>query len=1140
MTHVEGGGVAVGTQLNGIYEIDKRIAMGGMGEVYIGHVIQTGDKVAIKMILPEHANNELILDLFRKEASTLHNLYHEAIVRYYVFSVDPALNRPYLAMEYAEGAGLGDRVRTHPMSEAEMSVLLPRIAGGLHAAHKAGIVHRDLSPDNIILVGGDVNRAKIIDFGIAKSSSSEGTLIGSGFAGKLKYVSPEQLGLGSGEVTARSDIYSLGLVLAEAVSGHPLDMGGSQVEVIEKRRDVPDLSTVPEYVRPLINWMLQPDPANRPASMEVVANWTPSTPTPVSYTAPAPTGDATQIAPAGLTAPPAASAPPPAEQAPARESRKRKRRRRGPLPALSLIFSGAVVAGIVAAVVVISQPDPELPDGTGTGGTGTSGTDAAGTNGDGNGGTTAADGGDLTRPPTDETAKDGGDGGDGAVATDGTGKTDSAPDTGDAATAGNGSDGGTGFVGLRDGGTGDQTPAAGEGTATTDGGAPDSGGGQTGGDSATAGTGAGSGDGATGGTETAASDAATSEPPKPGTPGTLLTPPREGGGGGDGSGLQVGGGGSSGVNTGTGPGQLAAGDGGAGGAVSAPTSGEAPRLPGGDTPALIAPDASGGSSPTVSDGGTTGAPEPGKTSAPSLVGGGATGGPSLAKTPVDASDGDPADSLAEPSVARAGPGQLSPGGDTDLAGAPKTGGQLTPGGRLAPTSPGSLDSGAATGGGGGLVPVPTDGAASPRPGGVGTPTLTTPGAGDSGPAPAVTGGSGNTPGLAEPRIPSLTDGGAVSDPSLAKAPVSAEEKDPVATLSEPSVATSSPGGLSAPTAPGEGSTLSAGGGGDDTALPRTGGSSPTPSTPGTPGADNTKLAAVAAPKDQPPTIRSRAPDSLSANQGQPLDMRLGEFFDEDGAVNLRLKIQGDVPNGLTIEMVEGGIARMSGTPTEYGDYTIKVAAIDSAGLISESITVALKVERPLENRDLRDYVLAYQGGDCFLSRPLDLTQKKPLIEVFLSEAGIPAVYKFDEDFKKQNGVEANIRARLISADQCELVHVLDRVGPLALDNSLVIRMIRDQLVAGDTLAGKIQGGHGARLFLFDNLASVTDLSGFVTERSGETGFSVPISGGKGPQILIAARPRDGSGVAPDASLNQLLAAAQQGKASLALGFFILK
>src|SRR5699024_1675674 len=159
---------------------------------------------------------------FRREASTLHNLYHEAIVRYYVFSVDPVLNRPYLSMEFAAGPSIGERLRDGgPLAEAEMEIMRRRVAGGLHAAHRLGIIHRDISPDNIILVDGDVERAKIIDFGIARSTTNEGTLIGSGFAGKLNYVSPEQFGLEGGEVTAKSDIYSLGLVFAEAVIGHP-------------------------------------------------------------------------------------------------------------------------------------------------------------------------------------------------------------------------------------------------------------------------------------------------------------------------------------------------------------------------------------------------------------------------------------------------------------------------------------------------------------------------------------------------------------------------------------------------------------------------------------------------------------------------------------------------------------------------------------------------------------------------------------------------------------------------------------------------------------------------------------------------------------------------------------------------------
>jgi serine/threonine-protein kinase len=267
-------GIPVGTRLNGIYEIERLIAVGGMGEVYKGRAIQTGDAVAIKMIRPDMARNENALALFRKEAAALHNLYNEAIVRYYVFTIDPVTESPYLAMEFVDGQPLSDRIKQGPLSFEEVDVLRRRIASGLHAAHLLGIVHRDVSPDNIILPGGQVARAKIIDFGIARSTQlGEGTVIGSGFAGKYNYVSPEQLGLGGGEVTGQSDIYSLGLVLAEALAGRPLDMGGTQVQVLEKRRRVPDLAAADARLRPLLAKMLAPDPAQRPADMASVAAW---------------------------------------------------------------------------------------------------------------------------------------------------------------------------------------------------------------------------------------------------------------------------------------------------------------------------------------------------------------------------------------------------------------------------------------------------------------------------------------------------------------------------------------------------------------------------------------------------------------------------------------------------------------------------------------------------------------------------------------------------------------------------------------------------------------------------------------------------------------------------------------------------
>jgi serine/threonine-protein kinase len=267
----EAGRVATGTQLSGIYELDEHLASGGMGEVYRGHNIQTGDLVAIKIVLPEFSRDQTILSLFRKEASVLNHLSHDAVVRYHVFTIDAGIGRPYLAMEFVNGESLHDVIRRGPMPADQVRKLCLRLADGLSAVHAANTFHRDLSPDNIILPSGQVERAKIIDFGIARSAKiGDGTLIGGRFAGKYNYVSPEQLGLYGGEVSEQSDIYSLGLVLAAALQGAPIDMAGSQSEVVDKRRMLPDLSGIDAALRPLLVAMLQPDPKNRPASMSEI------------------------------------------------------------------------------------------------------------------------------------------------------------------------------------------------------------------------------------------------------------------------------------------------------------------------------------------------------------------------------------------------------------------------------------------------------------------------------------------------------------------------------------------------------------------------------------------------------------------------------------------------------------------------------------------------------------------------------------------------------------------------------------------------------------------------------------------------------------------------------------------------------
>ena len=304
----------VGTQLSGIYELDERIASGGMGEVYRGHNIQTGDHVAIKIVLPEFARDQTILSLFRKEASILNHLSHDAVVRYHVFTIDPGIGRPYLAMEFVDGQSLFDVMRRGPMPGQDVRQLCHRLASGLAAVHQAGAVHRDLSPDNIILPGGRVERAKIIDFGIARSATVGGeTLIGGKFAGKYNYVSPEQLGLYGGEVSEQSDIYSLGLVLAAALRGKPFDMSGSQYEVIEKRRTVPDLSDIDPDFQELLDAMLQPDPRDRPASMAEIARATrgedlESTLPPASFG----TRERSGLPRAGWTTPPDSKPQPPA------------------------------------------------------------------------------------------------------------------------------------------------------------------------------------------------------------------------------------------------------------------------------------------------------------------------------------------------------------------------------------------------------------------------------------------------------------------------------------------------------------------------------------------------------------------------------------------------------------------------------------------------------------------------------------------------------------------------------------------------------------------------------------------------------------------------------------------------------------
>ena len=267
----DGDGIKVGDVLNHIFRVDRFLARGGMGEVFEGCNVHTDEKVAIKVMLPALADDEKVIAMFRKEAKTLTKLHHEALVEYRVLAQEPELHVLYIVTDFIEGTNLGASLGTLKPSPEQLAEMLKRLASGLASAHRLGAVHRDLSPDNVILEKDDIHAPKVIDFGIAKDlAASSATIVGDGFAGKLNYVAPEQLGDFGREIGPWTDVYSLGLVMLAVAQGKPVDMSGSLVDAIDKRRRGPDISAIPDDLRPLIAAMLRPDPKERLRSMDDV------------------------------------------------------------------------------------------------------------------------------------------------------------------------------------------------------------------------------------------------------------------------------------------------------------------------------------------------------------------------------------------------------------------------------------------------------------------------------------------------------------------------------------------------------------------------------------------------------------------------------------------------------------------------------------------------------------------------------------------------------------------------------------------------------------------------------------------------------------------------------------------------------
>ncbi|AFL75292.1 serine/threonine-protein kinase [Thiocystis violascens] len=262
-------GIPPNTLLVNTYRVERLLGGGGMGEVYLARHAGLGTEHAVKVIRPSMGGNAQVMDLFYREAKVLRGVRHDAVVNYDGFVRDDQ-GRDYLVMEYVEGAPLSERLKHEPLTVEEVLTLRDRLCAGLAEAHRKGAVHRDLSPDNVILPGDRIESAKLIDFGLCKlTDPGQETIVGTSFAGKYRYASPEQFGLYGGVVDARSDIYSLGLLLAAAL-GRPLEMGESFAAALRSRQNLPDLSAVPAALRDWLTAMLQPDPAARPASVEAL------------------------------------------------------------------------------------------------------------------------------------------------------------------------------------------------------------------------------------------------------------------------------------------------------------------------------------------------------------------------------------------------------------------------------------------------------------------------------------------------------------------------------------------------------------------------------------------------------------------------------------------------------------------------------------------------------------------------------------------------------------------------------------------------------------------------------------------------------------------------------------------------------
>lgn len=347
--------IAPDTVIDSRYKVLSRIGAGGMAEVFCAQDQSLGRKVALKLLYARFASDEEFVERFRREASSAASLQHPNVVG--IYDRGRWDGTYYIAMEYLPGRTLKEViVQDGPIAPERAIDLTVQVLKAARFAHRRGIVHRDLKPHNVIV--DDEDRAKVTDFGIARAGASDMTETGS-IMGTAQYLSPEQAQGHS--VSAQSDLYSVGVILFELLTGHVPFEAESAISIALKHVSEPPPApsafnpAVPAELDAIVAWALEKDPADRPpdadafihaleqAREQIAGRETP--------------GQRTAAFAAAYPVPHAHDGGPPDD-----EQDEQERERRRP-PWWAWLVAVLAVAGIATVIVLVTRPtEVVVPD----------------------------------------------------------------------------------------------------------------------------------------------------------------------------------------------------------------------------------------------------------------------------------------------------------------------------------------------------------------------------------------------------------------------------------------------------------------------------------------------------------------------------------------------------------------------------------------------------------------------------------------------------------------------------------------------------------------------------------------------------------------------------------------------------------